>query len=278
MFRIPRTHSCRGATPLCLLLAIAACGGSRRDAEDAAVVTTYEGVLSAGTSNAAAVTLVSTVPQDSAGAAPTEVGAAAGPATATATIRSQEFGTVQLTGSYNTVTRTFSLQGSGYQLTATVGSDNTVTGSGTRNGTPLVLKALPSTANSPSVSFCGTYEGTYVAVVNGTTITDPGWGTLSFVIDGNETTPGSGRHNVWGSVMERSEWPYIWMTASGTAALITKPSTLGTTPASIAFHLLEASRSSIGGSWENQRWTGTFTVGDGVGESNGTWSASRCVG
>lgn len=258
-----------GAT-LGLLAATAACGGGSPDPDPDPIVTTYEGVMAIGSETSAAITLVSRVPQAGpAAAAPTGPSAAAGDATATGTIKSSELGTVQLSGDYNLTTRTFSLQGSGYRITANVQSDNTVKGSGTLGTTPLSLVAVASTASSPSVKFCGRFNGTYTGPVG----SEPSKGLLSFTISGTESGPG--RFPVRGFAAPDGE-PTV--DVEGTAFLSTgaTPSTLGTSLAYMVVRVLGANSSDVDARWENGGWNGNYSVGDGAGYSSGTWAAWGC--
>lgn len=262
-----------GLPALGLLAALAACGGADPDPDPDPIVSTYEGVLAIGSEASAAITLVSRVPPaGAAGAVPTGPSAAAGDATATGTIKSSEIGTVQLSGDYDVATRTFSLQGSGYQLTASVQSDNTVKGTGTLGSTPLSLVGVASTASSPSVQFCGRYTGTYTGA-NGT---EPGTGLLSFTIQGTESGPG--RFFVRGFAENYGDPVNPTIDIEGTAFLSTgrTPSTLGTSLAYMVLRLLGPPSSDVDANWENGTWVGRYTTSDGVGTSTGTWFAHQC--
>lgn len=274
----PRTPRRWLRSALGLLAATAACGGGDPGRDGDPVITTYEGVLAIGSESSAAITLVSRVPPagavGAAGVTPTEPGANAGDATAIGTIRSSDLGTVHLSGNYNTTTRTFSLQGSGYQITANVQSDNTVSGTGTHGSTPLAVVAVASTADSPSASFCGSFEGTYRRT-SPTPLEERGWGTIHFVIDG-QWSGREWRHEVRGFAVETSEVHRPSFALQGAAFLTTKPSTLGTSQAYMVGFLVGAPSSSVEARWENHSWVGTYTTSDGVGQSDGTWWASSC--
>lgn len=262
-----------GLPALGLLAALAACGGGTPDPDPDPIVTTYEGVMAIGSETSAAITLVSSVqPAGVAGVASTGPSAAAGDASASGTIRSSELGTVQLSGDYSATTRTFSLQGSGYQITANVHDDNTVKGTGTRGNTVLSVVAVASTASSPSVQFCGRYNGTYTGP-NGA---EPGTGLLSITIQGTESGPG--RFFVRGFAENYGDPVNPTIDIEGTAFLSTgrTPSTLGTSLAYIVLRLIGPPSSDVDGHWENGGWHGNYWTTDGVGSSSGLWSAWAC--
>lgn len=264
----------RVAPGLALVVAMAACGGGSEPDQEP-VVTTYEGVLAIGNAASAAITLVSSVPPAGvAGMAPMGPSAAAGETTASGTIRSSEIGTVQLSGSYHVASRTFEVQGSGYQIEASVQSDNTVRGTGTFGATPLEVVAVTSTSDSPPATFCGSFEGTYRRTTP-TPLEERGWGTIQFVIDGHWSGR-EYRHEVRGFAVETSEVHQPSFALQGAAFLTTKPSTLGTSQAYLILFLVGAPSSAVEARWENHSWVGTYTTSDGVGQSDGTWWASRC--
>lgn len=259
-----------------ILAALAACGGGDPEPDPDPIVTTYEGVMAIGSESSAAITLVSRVPPaaaaGAAGVTPTEPGAAADDATATGTITSSDLGTVQLSGDYDTATRTFTLQGSGYQITANVQGDNTVKGTGTLGTTTLSLVAVPSTASSPSVQFCGRYNGTYT----GPGGAEPGTGLLSITIQGTESGPG--RFYVRGFAENYGDPVHPTVDIEGTAFLSTgrTPSTLGSSLAYIVLRLIGPPSSDVDGNWENGGWHGNYWTTDGVGSSSGVWAAWEC--
>ena len=272
MSAAPHRPHPRVGTTLGLLVAIAACGGGDPGPDGDPVVTTYEGVMAIGSETSAAITLVSSVPPaGAAGVAPTGPSAAVGGATASGTIKSSELGTVPLSGDYDVSTRTFALQGAGYQLTATVQGDNTVKGSGTYGTTTLSLVAMGTTSSAKSVKYCGRYTGNYVWSGG----TEPGTGLLSFTIGGTESNrsfPVLGFAENSGDPVN----PIVTLSGSAYLSLGKTPSTIGTSLAYMVLRIDGAPSSDIDGRWENQGWHGAYTTSDGVGVSSGTWSAWEC--
>lgn len=268
-----------------LLAALIGCGSGGTPEEGEVVVTTYQGVVGvAGPGGGvAALTLVSSVPAalTSAGqflTLPSTPAAAVATSPATGTIKSSSVGTVQLTGTFNSTTGTFAMQGSGYQFTATAGSEGALTGSGTLQAggsLPLSVSAFPSSTASPTMAYCGTYNGNYYWK-GGLQVEQ---GPINFTINGTPYV--TNRYRILGSAPTSGEItpgsPSI-IPLSGTATMGTGdiPSNIKT-DASLDITLVGTLNGKLNGAYVGSgEYLGSYNSSDGVGVSQGTWRVKPC--
>ncbi len=190
---------------LLLLIGFVACGGSPSEPTPATVSTNYSGVFATGTQSG---TITLTIGNPATGTLRPAGGASI--ALPAIPMRADPFATrdglfaapVPLTGTYVDATKTFTMAGGGYNLTATIDGAGQV--SGTLNGTTAdtkgVVSALATNPATATTTYCGTFSGTnsgrLSVVVRGTeakglAVEVTGEGTnLSGTVSGNTVTLG----------------------------------------------------------------------------------------
>lgn len=218
-----------------------------------------------------------------------------GTTTATGTITLESAARIGLTGTYTSGTKTFSLQGGGYQFTATVLADSQVTGTGTltlpaATATPTApfaasppalvmtqigVKAFVTATASPAVGFRGTYNGLYYAGLS----SEIERGDFYFVIQGTPYVTNQYRVSGWaptsGEVTPGSP-SQIQLEGVATLSNGDIPSNIRI-GASIRIVMVGSSDGVVNGQSidSGSGVIGTYYVTSSPGYSQGTWRVSR---
>src|SRR5689334_19290541 len=164
------------AVSLALVLEVACGGGSSPTSPSSQstttgppVITLYSGVVSVNSDGkSAALVLKTSVPTTIVGGVTQQKSTGA----VTASLNTADGGTVSLTGTFTKTTGIMTVQGGGYQFTATAHADGSVTGAGTFGGSagllalsapgsPLSVSAAAVTSTASVQPYCGTYNGFY---------------------------------------------------------------------------------------------------------------------
>lgn len=218
-----------------------------------------------------------------------------GTTTATGTITLESTARIALTGTYAIGTKTFSLQGGGYQFTALVSADSQVTGTGTLTlpaatatpapgitasppafiDVPVGVKAMVNTPVSPAVGFRGSYSGLYVAGLS----SEVESGDFYFVIQGTPYVTNQYRVSGWAPTSgEITPGSATQIQLEGVATLGT-----GDTPSnvriggSIRIVMVGTSDGRVNGEMFDAGLTilGTYNATFPPGYSTGTWRVAR---
>lgn len=218
-----------------------------------------------------------------------------GSATATGSITLDSGAPIALTGSYTSGSKTFALQGGGYQFTATVSADSQVVGTGTLTvpsatampagpialsppaliTIPIGVTGMVTTMSSPTVGFRGSYSGLYVAGLNSETER----GDFYFVIQGTPYVTNRYRVSGWAPTSgQTSPGEPTQIQLEGTATLLT-----GDTPSnvriggSVEIRMVGTSDGQVNGAMTNAGLTiyGTYNATFPPGYSTGTWRVER---
>lgn len=218
-----------------------------------------------------------------------------GTTNATGTITLESTARIALTGTYAIGTKTFSLQGGGYQFTATVSADSQVSGTGTLTlpaatatparriaasppafiDAPIGVKAMVNTPASPAVGFRGTYNGLYYQGLS----SEIERGDFYFVIQGTPYATNQYRVSGWAPTSgEVSPGSPSQIQLEGVATLANGdiPSNIRI-GASVNIRMVPSSDGVVNGqSIDNGSGIiGTYYVTSPPGYSQGTWRVTR---
>lgn len=259
-------------------LTLAACSGSPTGSTPEpttnSTVTSYVGTLAihglegeVGLVGSMALTV--TVPADASGASLRLTEMVTG--VVTGTLKVDGAAVTPLNGTFNTATGAMSVSGSGYQVSATIAGDGLLTGTGTvPGGRAMAVTAMVSTAISPTVAFCGSYTGMYLAGLN----SEDERGPVSLWVKG--VPYAANRYRVDGQAPTSGQTAPGTIFFAGTADVFT-----GQTPSTMSNGTLSMVSTNGGNfvldaSWLGDHYFGTYSGSDGQGVSHGTWTAYRC--
>ncbi len=224
------------------------------------MVTLYSGVVSVNSDGkSAALVLKTSVPTTIVGGVTQQKSTGA----VTASLRTADGATVSLTGTFTKATGSMTVQGGGYQFTATAKADGSVTGAGTFGGSaglvalsspgsPLSVSAATVTSTVSVQPYCGTYNGFYT---NNVGPGNPEGGSFCLTVSGT---------SVWGSA------PASGTVALGESAVLYFS---GTTSGSQIRASCTNCTATITGQFGAGSANGNYVSSDANGGSSGTWSS-----